>query len=159
MVHDLHAEAEIVHRGTRVTLRRVELPGDDGETHEREVVEAADAVVVLPLLDEDRVVMIRNERFALKETLWELPAGTVEPGESPDACAPRELEEETGYRAARVEKLMDFFPTPGFCTERLHAYRATGLTEVGQSLDATERIVPHVVGWSEAMEMVRDGAV
>ncbi|MEM6458990.1 MAG: NUDIX hydrolase, partial [Planctomycetota bacterium] len=155
----LHPDSDIIHRGVRVTLRRATLPGSDHATHEREVVEAADAVVVLPLLDDGRVVMIRNERFALKETLWELPAGTVEPGEPQEVTAARELAEETGYRAARVERLTDFFPTPGFCTERLHAYRATGLTEVGQSLDATERIVPHVVGWSEAMEMVRDGAV
>ncbi|MEM8739758.1 MAG: NUDIX hydrolase [Planctomycetota bacterium] len=199
MAFKLHPETEIVHEGVRVTVRGVDLPRRGGGTHRREVVEAADAVVVLPLISPEEaravgvelpgaeeelpgaagglpgvagglpgaegglpgvgVVLIRNERFAVRETLWELPAGTVEAGESPDDCAPRELTEETGYRAARVEKLTAFFPTPGFCTELLHAYRAEGLTQVGQALDETERITAHVVPWGEALAMVRDGTI
>ena len=170
-MHGLHPDSEILHRGVRVTLRAKDLRGEDGRTHRREIVEAADAVVVLPLVGDSEVdgydhrdqgpgvVLIRNQRFAVKDTLWELPAGTVEEGEDADTCAPRELEEETGYRAARVEKLTRFFPTPGFCTEKLHAYRATGLTHVGQQLDATEKIQVHVVPWPEALAMVRDGRV
>ena len=176
MAFDVHPEARVIHDGVRVTLKRAELRDPAGEVHVREVVEAADAVVVLPLITaeearaagvdlsagfgpEPGVVLIRNERFAVRDTLWELPAGTVEKGESPDDCAPRELEEETGYRADRLEKLTAFFPTPGFCTEKLHAYRATGLREVGQRLDPTERIQVHVVAWAEALAMVRDGRI
>lgn len=169
MAFDLHPEAEVIHDGVRVKLRGVTLTADDGKTHRREVVEAADAVVVLPViadgLAEDfdfpgaGVVLIRNERFAVKETLWELPAGTVEPGESPDDCAPRELTEETGYRAERVTKLTEFYPTPGFCTEMLHAYRAEGLTFVGQQLDETEKITVQVLAWDRAMSLVRDGSI
>lgn len=156
---NLHPDLPTLHQGVRVTVRGVDLPRSGGGTHRREVVEAADAVVVLPLLDNGDVVLIRNERFAVGDTLWELPAGTVEPGESPDACAPRELEEETGYRADRVEKLAEFFPSPGFCTELLHAYRATGLTHVGQSLDDTEKITVQAVAWDRAMNMVRDNQI
>lgn len=169
MAFDLHDEAKVIHRGVRVTLRAVDLAGPDGERHRREVAEAADAVVVLPWVADGQtagfdfrgrgVVLIRNERFAVKQTLWELPAGTVEPGESPDDCAPRELIEETGYRAESVVKLTEFFPTPGFCTELLHAYRAEGLTFVGQELDATEKITVQVVAWDRAMSMVRDGTI
>lgn len=159
MAFDIHPEARVIHDGVRVKLRGAELVGEDGRAHRREVVEAADAVVVLPMMDSGEVVLIRNERFAVRETLWELPAGTVEAGESPDDCAPRELIEETGYRAARVEKLTEFYPTPGFCTELLHAYRATGLTFVGQELDATEKITVEVVPWGRAMDMVKDGTI
>lgn len=148
-----------MHEGVRTTIRAIDLPKRGGGTHRREVVEAADAVVILPLMDNGDVVLIRNERFAVQDTLWELPAGTVEAGESPDDCAPRELVEETGYRAERVEKLAEFFPTPGFCTELLHAYRATGLTFVGQDLDETEKITAQVVAWDEAMRMVRDNVI
>ena len=177
MAFDLHPDSEVVHQGARVTVRGIDLPKRGGGVHRREVVEAADAVVVLPLITPEEaraagveitdsrwdnsggVVLIRNERFAVQDTLWELPAGTVEAGESPDDCAPRELIEETGYRADRVEKLAEFFPTPGFCTELLHAYRATGLTFVGQDLDETEKITAQAVAWDEAMKMVRDNAI
>ncbi|MEO1237043.1 MAG: NUDIX hydrolase [Planctomycetota bacterium] len=176
MAFDLHPESEVVHEGVRVTLRAAELDAGGGRTRRREVVEAADAVVVLPLITADEaaaagltfspaelsvpgVVLIENDRFAVRQTLWELPAGTVEPGEATDATAGRELTEETGYRAERVTKLTAFYPTPGFCTELLHAYRAEGLTLVGQSLDETERITPHVVPWAEAIGMVRDGTI
>ncbi|MBB6430575.1 NUDIX hydrolase [Algisphaera agarilytica] len=168
-MHDLHPETEIVHQGVRVTVRGIDLPKRGGGTHRREIVEAADAVVVLPWIADGQaegfefvgpgVVLIRNERFAVQDTLWELPAGTVERGESPDDCAPRELIEETGYRADRVEKLAEFFPTPGFCTELLHAYRAAGLTYVGQDLDETEKITAQAVAWDEAMKMVRDNTI
>jgi ADP-ribose pyrophosphatase len=163
MAFDVHPDAEAIHRGVRVTLKRAELTDPAGGTHVREVVEAADAVVILPLTDDGGgvpgVVLIRNRRFAVRQTLWELPAGTVEPGEAPDDCAPRELEEETGYRAERVEKLTEYFPTPGFCTEKLHAYRATGLSFVGQRLDPTEKITAEVVPWDRAMGMIRGGVI
>ncbi len=169
MAFDLHPETEIVHQGVRVTVRSIDLPKRGGGVHRREVVEAADAVVILPLIADGEkegfnfrgrgVVLIRNERFAVRETLWELPAGTIEPGELPGDCAPRELIEETGYAAKRVTKLTEFFPTPGFCTELLHAYRAEDLSFVGQDLDETEQITAQAVAWNEAMKMVQDGRI
>ncbi|MEO0514118.1 MAG: NUDIX hydrolase [Planctomycetota bacterium] len=169
MAFNLHPESKIVHDGVRATVRAIDLPKRGGGVHRREVVEAADAVVILPWIADGfvegfdfpgaGVVLIRNERFAVNETLWELPAGTIEPGESPDDCAPRELIEETGYAAERVTKLAEFFPTPGFCTELLHAYRAEGLTFVGQDLDETEKITAQAVAWNEAMKMVRDNVI
>jgi ADP-ribose pyrophosphatase len=193
-VHGLHPEAELAFAGVRINVKTLALPvRGGGEPHRREVVEAADAVVILPLITPEEaaaagfelpppaglfaeaasgladmqgqlpgaggVVLIRNERFAVGETLWELPAGTVETGESPDDCAPRELAEETGFACDKIEKLTDFFPTPGFCTERLHAYRARGLSYVGQDLDATEKITAEVVPWEQALAMVRGGDI
>ena len=163
MAFDLHPDSQLLHNGVRVNLRATERPRASGGTQRREVAEVADAVVVLPLIELDGhipgVVLIRNERFAVGRTLWELPAGTLEPGEDPATCAGRELAEETGYAADTIEPLTAFYPSPGFCTEKLFAFRATGLTHVGQSLDETERITPEPLPLSRAYDMIRDGVI
>lgn len=151
---------EIVYQAARFAVHRVALPVTGSVARQmREYIRPRDAVVILPMLDPETVVLIRNERFAVGETLWELPAGTMEAGEDPAQTAARELEEETGYRADLVEPMSKFFPTPGFCTERLFGYRATGLTEIGQSLDDTERITVHPTPWDDALAMCKDGRI
>ncbi len=107
----------------------------------RDVVVHPGAVVILPILDDRRIVMIRNYRYTVESELRELPAGTLEPNEKPIETARRELEEETGYRAGRMQPLMEFYTSPGFCTERMHAFVANELTQVGQNLQGSERIV------------------
>jgi len=171
MAFDLHPDSELVHAGVRVHLRVKDRARRSGGSQRREIAEVADAVVILPLLAADEaaaaglgfrgpgVVMIRNERFAVGKTLLELPAGTLEPGEDPAACAARELAEETGYEAQQIERLTAFYPSPGFCTEKLHAFVATGLTAVGQSLDETERITPEPMPLSRAYDLIRDGTI
>jgi ADP-ribose pyrophosphatase len=97
---------------------------------------------------------------AVGETLIELPAGTLDhPGEEPLECARRELAEETGYRAARLEKLIDFFVSPGILRERMHLFLATELTPGTTDLDAGEQIEKLVVPWHEALAMVHDGRI
>lgn len=152
-------QAERLLEGVRFDVYAVGYPKRSGGHKRREVVVPADAVVILPLLDDDTVVLIRNERFAVNQTLWELPAGTLEPGENPDLCAARELQEETGYAADRVDRLTEFYTTPGFCTEKMTAYRATGLRFAGQDLDETERIETQTLSLDEAAAMVRDGRI
>lgn len=163
MAFDLHPGSQLIHDGVRVNLRVTELPRTSGGSQRREIAEVADAVVILPLIQTDDgrpgLVLIENERFAVGRTLWELPAGTLEQGEDPAACAARELAEETGFAAQTVEPLCAFYPSPGFCTEKLHAFVATGLKQVGQSLDETERITPHVLPLAQAYAMVRDGRI
>jgi len=163
MAFDMHPDTELLHAGVRVNLRRKTLPKASGGGQHREIAEVADAVVILPLLDDtpssETVVMIRNERFAVGKTLWELPAGTLEPGEAPAACAGRELAEETGYTAERIEPMTAFYPSPGFCTEKLHIFTAVGLRHVGQSLDETERITPVPTALVEAYRMIQDGVI
>jgi len=159
MAFNLHPNAEKLHDGVRVNLLVTERARRSGGVQRREIAEVADAVVILPLLEDAQVVLIQNERFAVGQTLWELPAGTLEPDEDPAACAARELAEETGYEAQQIERLTAFYPSPGFCTEKLHAYRATGLKHVGQSLEETERITTHVVALDEAYAMVREGRI
>jgi len=159
MAYGMHDDKPLLHRGVRVAVREVQLPRVVGAPERREVVEAADAVVILPLLDGDRVVLIRNHRYAVNETLWELPAGTLEPGEDTAAAAPRELTEETGYAAGHVEPLTRFYAVPGFCTECLHAFRASDLQHVGQHLDASEQIEVVPTKWADALAMVREGVI
>lgn len=116
----------------------------------RDVVVHPGAVVILPILDDRRIVMIRNYRYTVEEELWELPAGTREPNETPIETARRELEEEAGYRAGTMSPFMEFYMSPGILTERMYAYVATDLTAVGQNLQGCERIVVEVVELEEA---------
>lgn len=153
------AGSETVFRGVKFDVERRHVPARDGGTAVREVVVHPGAVVVLPLLDDGRIVMIRNHRFAVGETLWELCAGTLEEGEPPEQTAARELVEETGYRAERIEPMTTFFTTPGICTERMYAFLATGLTEVGQDLEETERIEVEAVSRARVMEMLEAGEI
>ncbi|MEM6553661.1 MAG: NUDIX hydrolase [Planctomycetota bacterium] len=159
MAHDLHPDAETLVRGSRLTVKRATVHDPAGQPHTREIAEVADAVVILPLLDNGDVVLIQNRRFAVNQTLWELPAGTIEADEVPADCAGRELEEETGYRAATITPLTSFYPTPGFCTEKLHAFLATGLTATQQALDPTEAITPHPTPLEQTMNMIRTGEI
>ena len=152
-------EAEHLLDGARFDVYAVGYPRRDGGSNRREVVVPADAVVIVPVMDDGRVVLIRNARPAVGASLLELPAGTLEPGEDPAACAGRELTEETGYAAAQIAPLTTFFTSPGFCTERMHAYLATGLTHQGQSLDETEHIEVEPTPLTSALGQVRQGAI
>lgn len=109
------------------------------------------------MLDADNLVMIRNYRVAVDDRLWEFPAGKLEPGEDPQQAALRELEEETGYSAARSRKLGEFYTSPGFADELMHAYVGEGLTHVGQRLEAGEDIEVQTVPRADALRMVHDG--
>lgn len=148
-----------LYEGRRFRVERVVQVTPDGTGHEREVIRHPGAVAVLPLLDDGRVCLIRNYRVAVDQTLYELPAGTLEPGEDPHETARRELAEETGYRAAAMEKLAEFYTTPGVLDEVMHLYLATGLTPGPTRLESGEDIQTWVVRWDEALAMARDGRI
>ncbi len=131
----------------------------DGAQHVREVVRHPGAVVVLPLLPDGRICLLRNYRVAVRETLVELPAGTLEPDEDPAETARRELAEETGYRAGRIEHLLNFWMSPGILDERMHLYLAEDLRPGPTALEAGEDIQPLLCTWDEAMEMIRRGEI
>ena len=117
------------------------------------------AVAILPVLDDGRIVLIENYRVSSRQTLVELPAGTLEPGEDPQQAAVRELAEETGYRAGRIQPLTVFYTSPGILDELMHLYLATAVVPGATSLDPGEDIRPLVVTLGEALEMVRDGRI
>lgn len=117
------------------------------------------AVVILPLLDETRVVMIRNFRVAVDQELWELPAGTLEPDEPPLTTAFRELEEETGYVAQEMESLPSYYMSPGINNEVMYPYIARNLTLKQQNLDEGEQIRVEVVTWPDLLKLIQNGTV
>ncbi len=130
-----------------------------GERLPRQVICHPGAVVILPLLDGDRVVLIRNYRIAVEETLLELPAGTMEPDEAPLETAHRELAEETGYRAGSMGLLVQFVSSPGILSEQMHLFVAEHLQPGEMALEKGEEIRPEVVAWEEALAMARDGRI
>ncbi len=149
----------ILYQGGRFAIHGVTLQKRNGGTKQGEIAVTPNAVVILPLLDEDTVVLIRNERFVVGQTLLELPAGTVEAGEDLAVCAGRELLEETGYEAEELTRLLAYYPTPGFSTELQTAYLARGLTFRGQQLDETERITTEAVPLNQSIQMIRDNTI
>lgn len=127
MKHETLVTGHHVYRGRVLNLRvdTVRLP--DGQQTIREIVEHRGAVAVVALDENDNVLLIKQHRYAVGQDLIELPAGTLEPDESPLECAARELEEETGYRAGQLEPLVSIYPTPGYATEVIHLFIARHL--------------------------------
>lgn len=123
---------------------------------ECDVVIHPGAVVILPLLDPSIVLMIKNKRKAVGKTLWELPAGTIDPDELPLVTAKRELEEETGYKAKELKPLMEFYTSPGYSNEKIYAFLAEEITPSKRNLDPDEEIEVHPVKWKDIIEMIRD---
>jgi len=150
-------ERTVLCRGSKFDFERLAFETDAGERIEREMVRHPGAVVVVPVLDDGRIVLIRNRRIVVGTTLWELPAGTLEADEDPARCAARELAEETGYRARTVDFLGSFYTTPGLTDELMRAWAARGLEPVGQALEPGEEIEVRPVPRDEAMRMLDDG--
>jgi ADP-ribose pyrophosphatase len=150
---------EIVHTGRRIRVGFDTVVGPDGTVIKRDVILHPGAVVILPVLDAGHVVMLRNHRWVVGETLWELPAGTLEPGEDLLAAAKRELLEETGYSADKWTSLGFLYASPGVMDEKLHLFVAEDLTPGKQDLEADEQIEPKVVRLDEAIRMCVAGVV
>lgn len=136
----------------------------DGSTGELEMVRHPGAAAVVPMIDpvtaaDPRVVLIKQFRHAAEGAVWEIPAGRLDPGETPEACAHRELAEETGFRASRMVRLTTIFTTPGFTDERIHLYLASGLTEGDHRREPDEFLEWHSLAWSRAIAMVRSGEI
>lgn len=150
---------EILLRTRRFQVLRLGQTMPDGSTHFREIVRHPGAVTILPLLGDGRVCLVENFRVSVGQKLLELPAGTLEPNEDPLACAGRELKEETGFRAGRIELLTVFFMSPGILDEKMHLYLAQELTPGPMALDAGEDLRPLLVAWDEALAMCREGRI
>ncbi|MBY6274312.1 MAG: hypothetical protein CW346_19395 [Bacillaceae bacterium] len=146
---------EEIYRGRVITVRR-DLIDLEGKERTWDVVAHPGAVVVLPV-DQGDLLMVRQYRYAAGETLLELVAGTLEPGEDPAATAQRELQEEAGFRAGRLIRLAEFYSAPGFCTEKLHLFAAEELTPSRLPMDEDEQIELVRVSLDEAVRMALAG--
>lgn len=140
-----------------VDVDDVEEPG--GVRAVREVVRQRGSVAALAVHDDGRIVLVRQYRHAVGEELWELPAGRLDPPESPEEGARRELQEEVGLAPRKLEPLAVFYTTPGFCDERMHLFRATGLRPVPPSPEEDERLEAGTFTLEEARAMMARGEV
>ena len=130
--------------GRRITLAVLQHPG---------------ACAVVPIRSDGQVVMLRQYRYAVAQTLWEIPAGKLDPGESLEHCARRELEEETGYVAGGLISLGSIVTTPGFCDERIHLYLAHDLRAGQRALGANESLECTTLSFERAIELAENGEI
>jgi ADP-ribose pyrophosphatase len=156
--------SERLYTGRIVNLDADTVRFPDGSTGRLEMLRHPGASAVVPFLDDPgepdpRVILLRQFRHAAEGFIWEVPAGRLDSGESPETCARRELEEETGMRARRLERLTTIYTTPGFTDERIHLFLAHGLDARAHRREADEFMELHTLRWSRVLEMVRSGEI
>src|ERR1051325_4973428 len=149
--------SQIAYEGGHIQVREDRVIEPSGQECAREIVVHPGAVCVVARPAPEQVILIRQYRHAAGRELVEIPAGTLHEGEDPRQCAIRELEEEAGFRAANMIERARFWTTPGFTTEFMYLYEATGLTKTQVNPDDDEAIVVDVVSRSEALAMIDDG--
>ncbi len=149
----------IIYQGRKIDLALQSVDLSDGSTADREVVIHRGAVALLPMVDRDHVCLLKNYRYTVGRTLWEVPAGTIDAGESPDVTASRELTEETGYLAGCMTRIAEWLVSPGVMTERMFLYLCENLVSGPPAHQPDERMEPVVVAWDEAVRMVDDGRI
>lgn len=145
-----------------VSVESITLPR--GERLEAEIIRHPGSVVLIPVTDSEEIILVRQYRHAIGRLLWELPAGSLKPGEDPHAAAVRECHEEIGLIPSAVERLGAFFPTPGYCDEEMTFYRATGLRAPGKDdpaaqQDEDEAIEVRAFSVDAIREMVASGEI
>lgn len=159
----LHSSRRI-YSGRVIDLDVDEVEFPNGARGSLEMVRHSGASAVLPFLDpptapDPRVLLIRQFRHAAEGYIYEIPAGRLDVGESPERCARRELQEETGYRAARMRELVTIYTTPGFTDERIHLFYADGLVEGDHAREPDELIEPVIMPWSVLNQRVSHGEI
>ena len=152
-------DRQVIHRGRVYNLVRENVTLDNGVTTDMEFIEHPGATAIIAMFNDSRVLLLKQYRHSLREYIWEIPAGTLNPKEEMLDCAKRELIEETGYSAAQWQKLGEITPVPGYSDEQIHIYLATELQPAEQDLDKDEIIHVHKVKFSETVEMIKSGDI
>ncbi|MFH1227184.1 MAG: NUDIX hydrolase [Planctomycetota bacterium] len=150
-----------IYRGRIFNIVKSRLSGPDGRRFERDTIVHPGASAMIPIISKDKVLLVSQFRYATGQSLWEIPAGTLDKNEPPARCARRELQEETRYTARTMKKILSFFSCPGFCTEKIHLFAAKGLakakTESHQ--DADEYINCRAFTRRDISRMLRTGRI
>ncbi len=144
-----------IHEGRVFRLQKENITLPNGVTLDIDIIRHPGASAIVPISDADDVVLIRQYRHAVGGFIWEIPAGTFNQGETPLACARRELVEETGFSAKVFHSLGQIVPVPGYSDERIHLFLAKGLEPAEQNLDRDELLDVHEVPFGEAIDMIR----
>ncbi|MBI4395055.1 MAG: NUDIX hydrolase [Candidatus Omnitrophica bacterium] len=151
--------AKQIYQARLFKLIAVKMRAPDGHQFQHEIIFHPGAAVIIPLLGKDQFVLVRQYRTAVRKVIWEFPAGTLEQGEAPLACAKREIIEETGFKAKRWKKIGSFYPAPGISTEFMHIFLATQLAPADMSLDCDEFIERRIVSFQRLQNMILSGKI
>jgi len=152
-------ESREIYSGRIFSVRMDRLHFNDGKEVTMEVVRHGGAAAVVPVRGDGRLVLIRQFRYTVDRYIWEVPAGKLDAGEESDACAARELEEETGYRAGRIEKIGSILTTPGFSDEKINLFIASDLQKTKRNLEPDEFIDVVDVTIDEALDKIEHGEI
>ena len=158
----MHAQVnhdEILYQGRVFKLLRENVTLENGVTVDLDIIRHPGAAAAVPVFKGNRLILVRQYRHATGKFIWEIPAGTLEPDESPLECAVRELAEETGYQADKWENIGLITPLPGYSDESIHIFLAQDLVPAVQNLDKDEILEAHEIGLKEAVEMIHKGDI
>jgi ADP-ribose pyrophosphatase len=150
---------EILYEGRVFKLLRENVTLNNGVTVDLDIIRHPGASAIIPLSGNDTVILIKQYRHAIGNFIWEIPAGTLDPNETPIECAKRELIEEIGFSANTWEKLGEITPVPGYSNERIHMFLAADLVPAKQDLDKDEVLDVHEVTIGKVIEMIHQGAI
>ena len=148
---------KVVYRGRLLTVKTEEVRLATGRIALREIVEHPDAVAIVAMTASQEVLLVAQHRLGPGGPLLEIPAGILDPGETPEECAHRELQEETGHQARTIERLGGFYSCPGYSTEFLHVFLGTDLLPAVRRPDADEELTLHPVGFEAALTLIDAG--
>lgn len=147
-------DKKTLYEGRVFSLVREQVTLPNGREAQLDIIEHPGAAAILPVSEDRALLLLKQYRHAAGGFIWEIPAGTLDPGESPEECAHRELIEETGHKAGNLEKLASVTPVPGYSTEVIHIYLATDLSPASQNLDPDEVLSVHRLSPKEVREML-----
>jgi len=148
-----------LHEGRVFSLVTENVTLENGVTIDLDIIRHPGASAIVPLTENNTLLMIKQYRHATGGFIWEIPAGTLDPDETPLQCAKRELIEETGFSAKAWQRLGEITPLPGYSDERIHIFLATDLTPASQDLDMDEILHVHEISFDEAVKMIQRGEI
>lgn len=152
-------EEKLIYKGNYLEIYSVKVQLPNGEITFKDIIKHPGATAIIPFIDDENVVLVKQFRKAINKVQLEIPAGKMEKGEKPIECASRELEEETGYKASKLTFLGSIATAPGFCDEVIHIFKAEGLIQGNKGGDDDEFIELKIVSLDKMKKMIKDGEI